>query len=184
MNCCRRTIRPDAATAKGEWKLALFGRMCQTKGLVYEAKVNTVGTDMEKTNFDSDSTTFKDRFYNHKAVLSHADKQSSNQLSKHVQELKRADTASNVDWMMLHRANEYTNLNKQWDLSEREAVHLDSDKEACLNSRTDLNLQSRHQKKRRLSNFPQSMQKPIHGHTLHFSHTPPSRSLYLHLSYC
>ena len=166
--CEQRVIRHHHQAIWGEWKLTLFGGVCQTKGLVCEAKANTVGTDMEKTNIDSDSNTFNDRFNNHKAVLSHADKQSSTQLSKHAWEWKRADTASNVDWMMLHRANEYTTLNKQCDLCLREnsgAVHLDPDKEACPNSRTNFTSLCRRQKKPSLSNFLLSIWKPI----LHYS---------------
>ena len=127
---------------------------CLTKGIVYEAKVIAKGAGNEMIYIGSTSTTFKERYNNHKASLKHEKKQSSTKLSKHVWELKRAGVNHTIKWRILRRAKEYSTLSKRCDLCLTEKLFiLTARKETRLNSRTDLTSQCRHQKKQSLAHF-------------------------------
>ena len=127
---------------------------CLTKGIVYEAKVIAKGAGNEMIYIGSTSTTFKERYNNHKASQKHEKKQSSTKLSKHVWELKRAGVDHTIKWRILRRAKEYSTLSKRCDLCLTEKLFiLKARKETRLNSRTDLTSQCRHQKKQSLAHF-------------------------------
>ena len=153
---------------------------CLTKGIVYEAKVIVEGTGNNMIYIGSTSTTFKERYNNHKASLRHEKKQSSTKLSKHVWELKRAGVDHKI---------------KMEDLPQSEGVlHLEQalrpvpDGEALLpdgqegNSpeqphRLNLTSQCRNQKKQSLAllttdpiKIKKSTQEPTHLRT--FMRTP------------
>ena len=138
---CRR---PDECPLEGE---------CLASSIVYQATVTT-GAATEMHYIGSTETTFKVRYGNHKASITHASKANQTELSKYVWQLKREKTDYRIAWKILRRAHGYTNASRRCDLCLTEKLLIaKADKRSLLNKRSELASKCRHQNKFYLSNF-------------------------------
>ena len=139
---CRR---PDDCPLSGN---------CLASCVVYQATVKSEGTPTEMHYIGSTETTFKLRYANHKASITHASKANATELSKHVWQLKRANIAFNLTWKILKQAQGYTNKSKRCHLCLTEKLMIArADKASLLNKRAELATKCRHENKFYLSNF-------------------------------
>ena len=95
---CRR---PTECPLKGE---------CLASDIVYQATVATEGT--VRTYIGSTATTFKARFGNHKASMTHEKKACQTELSRYIWRLKQSGAEFEVDWKILDRAASYSNISQ------------------------------------------------------------------------
>ena len=70
--------------------------MCLTKDLIYQAEVTTKDQSDRKTYIGMTSTTFKDRYRNHKRSFDDIKHENDTELSKRVWKLKLNDKQFNI----------------------------------------------------------------------------------------
>ena len=127
---------------------------CLSTGVVYEAEVRPEDAGRAMKYVGSTSTTFKERYGNHKTTLKHERKANSTRLSRHAWELKRSGTRHKIEWRILRRAREYSPMAKRCNLclAEKLAI-ITAEKGTRLNARSEIASQCRHVKKHSLANF-------------------------------
>ena len=142
---CRR---PDECPLRGH---------CLTSGIVYRATVTTDDSTTPMHYIGSTDTTFKQRYANHKASITHPTKANQTALSKYVWTLKRNNVHYTINWEILQRAPAYCPGTKRCDLCTTEKLFIArAEKKSLLNKRSELLSRCRHRNKFCLSNFVKS----------------------------
>ena len=127
---------------------------CLASCIVYQATVKTSGEASAMHYIGSTETSFKLRYSNHKASLTHASKANQTELSKYVWQLKREGKPHSITWKILRRAASYTTSTKRCQLCLTEKMLIaTAEKPTLLNKRSELASKCRHQNKFYLSNF-------------------------------
>ena len=115
-----------------------LNKMCLTKDLIYQAEVTTKDESDRKTYIGMTSTTFKDRYRNHKKSFDDIKHENDTELSKHVWKLKLNDKQFNINWSILSRANSIKAGGKICNLCLEEKLQI----LRCCNSNSNLNKRS------------------------------------------
>ena len=115
-----------------------LNKMCLTKDLIYQAEVTTKDQSDRKTYIGMTSTTFKDRYRNHKKSFDDIKHENDTELSKHVWKLKLNDKQFNINWSILSRANSIKAGGKICNLCLEEKLQI----LRCCNSNSNLNKRS------------------------------------------
>merc|ERR1712096_567660 len=111
-----------------------LNKNCLTSNLIYKATVNTDNTT--KTYIRSTSTTFKDRYRNHKASFNNKQKRYSTELSNYLWQLKDKDKNYKLKWEILCRTK--PNNNKTCKLCSLEKYEIEkTEKSTSLNKRQE-----------------------------------------------
>ena len=126
---------------------------CLSSGIVYRATESTNGSTAPMHCISSTDKTFKRRYANHKASMTHPAKANQTALSKYVWTLKRSNTNYQIDWKILQHATAYSHGTKRCDLCTTEKLIARAEKQTLLNKRSELLSRCRHRKKFCLSNF-------------------------------
>ena len=95
---------------------------CLTTSLVYEAEV-TAGTSV-MNYYGLTERTFKERYNQHQSDFRHTKNKFNTSLSKHIHELKEANTDFSITWKIHTRAHTYTSGARRCDLCIQEKLVL------------------------------------------------------------
>ena len=96
---------------------------------------------------------FEDRYYNHVASFRLREKQSSTELSKHIQKLKDLNKEYNIKWKVIANVNECKNVIVQCRLCFTEKIYIIFQPHtATLNERHNIVTSRRHAHKFMLNN--------------------------------
>ena len=130
---------------------ALQGK-CQTSNLVYRCRV-TIADDTQDY-IGLTSTTFKQRYTNHKASFVHANKAHSTSLSSFIWELKNQNQAHSLDWSIVGLAPSYGRKVRMCHLCllEKTSISL-ADPKKTLNKRNEIISKCRHRDKMLLKHW-------------------------------
>ena len=127
---------------------------CLARDVVYQATVTTVGPGTQMHYIGSTATSFKTRYNNHKASMTHAVKANQTELSKYTWQLDRDGAKYDVAWKILQRASSYSNISKRCDLCLTEKLLITrANKATLLNKRSEIASKCRHKSRFCLSNF-------------------------------
>lgn len=124
----------------------VLGGKCLTKNMVYKCQV-TVGQET-KEYIGSTSTTFKDRYSNHKTSFNVENKARSTALSSYVWKLNNKNTPHTLTWSIIKRAAPYSKETQtcQLCLVEKTIISL-ADCNVSLNKRNEIVAKCRHRDK-------------------------------------
>ena len=118
---------------------------CLTKGVVYEASVFTPGNNIPMKYVGSSSTTFKERWYNHRSSFAHIEKRHQTALSDYVWKKKEEGLNPEVTFNILTSAKAYTASSGRCSLCLQEKVHiLLAEKTTSLNKKSEISNKCRH----------------------------------------
>ena len=117
-------------------ELCPLNKNCLTSNLIYKATVKTDNTT--KIYIGSTSTTFKDRYRNHKASFNNKQKRYSTELSNYLWQLKDKDKNYKLKWEILCRTKTKPNNNKTCKLCSLEKYEIEkTEKSTSLNKRQE-----------------------------------------------
>ena len=121
---------------------------CLTKSIVYKASVTEENSNDTKVYIGSTSTTFKERFGNHKKSIANPLYASNTELSKYVWSLKEKNKEYNIKWDIVKQVPSYKSGGKQCSLCSNEKLHiLKAEKGSILNKRSELFSRCIHQRR-------------------------------------
>ena len=130
---------------------------CRTKGVVYEA---TIETDAEKRHYVGlTANEFKERWYRHEHDFRKREKCESTELSKYVWQLKNNNIAYNIKWKILKKVAELKNGSRMCRLCTMEAAIIMKNRAGQLNKRTEIMNKCRHRNKYLLKNWKAEKRK-------------------------
>ena len=123
---------------------------CLTKNIIYQAKVSSNQGNGVRNEFyiGLTSTTFKERFGNHKTSFTHSTKRTETTLSQYIWELKDENKDFNLTWKIVAKAEPYNPATKKCNLCIKEKYYIIYKPEmSTLNKRSELTTACRHRKK-------------------------------------
>ena len=125
---------------------------CQTSDLVYKCSV--LSTNNVKEYIGLASTTFKQRFSNHKASLAHISNAHKTTLSAYVWDLKEKNAPFSLDWSIVGLAPAYNRKVRKCHLCllEKSSITF-SDPLRTINKRNEIVSKCRHRDKLLLKNW-------------------------------
>ena len=86
------------------------------------------------------STTFKDRYKNHKSTFKHQKKENDTMLASHIWDLKKQNMDYKITWKILERAKPFSPVSKICNLCTKEKYFIIFEPEkASLNKKEELN---------------------------------------------
>ena len=97
---------------------------CLTKSIVYKASVTEENSNDTKVYIGSTSTTFKERFRNHKKSIVNPLYASNTELSKYVWSLKEKNKEYNIKWDIVKQVPSYKSGGKQCSLCSNEKLYI------------------------------------------------------------
>ena len=97
---------------------------CLTKNLIYKAVVTTKEDNEAKEYIGMTANRFKERYGNHKKLLSDPKYENETELSKYLWKLKYAGKSHSVKWSILKEVPSYTAGEKRWSLCSKEKLCL------------------------------------------------------------
>ena len=120
--------------------------ICQSKGVIYQAKVLAQGTTESYVGLTEGE--FKTRYRNHLTSFNNASKKNSTELSKHIWSLKANNIPFTLSWSILSKARPYSNTTKKCNLCLREKYYITFRPDlSSLNKRGEMISTCRHSKK-------------------------------------
>ena len=120
---------------------------CLQKNIIYQATVTRLDNNSKDTYIGLCSTTFKQRYANHKASFEHNSKRHSTQLSSHIWRLKDQNIPYLLKWRTIKQCKPYSNINKTCQLCLHEKFLIIYRPSMCsLNTRNELATTCRHRK--------------------------------------
>ena len=127
-NCRRDTVCP-------------LGGQCLEKNVIYQATVTPRDDpNQSETYVGLCSTTFKDRYKNHKSTFKHQKKENDTMLASHIWDLKRQNIDYKITWKILERAKPFSPVSKICNLCTKEKYFIIFEPEkASLNKKEELN---------------------------------------------
>ena len=124
-----------------------LNKNCLANNVVYKAEVKDNEGDI-KEYVGMTSTTFKERYSNHKKSFEDPRYAKSTELSKHIWNLKNMKRSYNIKWTILKRSTSYRSGAKNCNLCLQEKLQiLKRDKNKLLNKRCELFSKFRHRKR-------------------------------------
>ena len=134
-----------ACNCAGECMLRDQKYSCRTKGVVYKA---TVTSEQEsKSYIGLASTTFKQRYANHKSSFKLTKKRNATALSQHIWELKEKNINYEISWEILKRVRPKKSGERKCLLCVNEATMILFANDDCLlNKRREIVSSCRHEK--------------------------------------
>ena len=112
---------------------------CLIKSIVYKASVTEENSNDTKVYIGSTSTTFKERFRNHKKSIANPLYATNTELSKYVWSLKEKNKEYNIKWDIVKQVPSYKSGGKQCSLCSNEKLYiLKAEKGSILNKRSEL----------------------------------------------
>ena len=121
---------------------------CLTKSIVYKASVTEENSNDTKVYIGSTSTTFKERFRNHKKSIANPLYATNTELSKYVWSLKEKNKEYNIKWDIVKQVPSYKSGGKQCSLCSNEKLYiLKAEKGSNLNKRSELFSRCIHQRR-------------------------------------
>ena len=121
---------------------------CLQKDIIYQATVSNTTTPEVDTYVGQTSTTFKERFSNHKTSFNNAKYKASTELSKRIWELRAKNIEPKVSWEVLGKAKSYSNKSKRCGLCSLEKYFIIYHKDkASLNQRSEFISKCLHENK-------------------------------------
>ncbi|MEC8568739.1 MAG: hypothetical protein VXY56_10740, partial [Pseudomonadota bacterium] len=124
---------------------------CRTKGVVYKATV--ISEQARKSYIGLASTTFKQRYANHKSSFKLANKRNATALSQYVWELKDKNIDFEISWEILKRIRPKKSGERKCMLCVSEATMiLFANDECLLNKRREIVATCRHERDLLLAN--------------------------------
>ena len=109
---------------------------CLARNIIYKATITTDNTT--KFYVGSTSTSFKNRYNNHKASFNNKTKKHNTELSNYIWKLKETDTNYNLRWEILCRTKTKPKDNKTCHLCSLEKYEIEKiKKESSLNKRKE-----------------------------------------------
>jgi hypothetical protein len=127
---------------------------CLSESVVYRADVTATGTVQESKFYNgATGNTFKERYNNHKASLSHVKNKESTRLSMYVWELKEKGAHYNIKWSIIKKVPAYKPGDRECRLclAEKMTILECSLDKRCLNKRSELFSKCPHRRKSLLS---------------------------------
>ena len=119
--------------------LCPFENKCLIKSIVYKASVTEENSNDTKVYIGSTSTTFKERFRNHKKSIANPLYATNTELSKYVWSLKEKNKEYNIKWDIVKQVPSYKSGGKQCSLCSNEKLYiLKAEKGSILNKRSEL----------------------------------------------
>ena len=129
-----------------------LGGKCLEQAVIYKAIVNT--NNDQKQYIGLTENTFKTRYGNHKASLTHSAKKNATRLSQHFWDLKDSGKSPSVDdisWEILQKSTPYVCGSRRCDLCLSEKLHIILNRSHdLLNKRTEIANKCRHNSKFKL----------------------------------
>ena len=126
------------------------------KNVLYLATVTETISKKVETYTGQASTTFKERFNNHKTSFKHKNPKGNNncELAKHIWVLKDSNIEYNpISWKILGQASTFSPASGRCNLCELEKFYiLQKPQFSTLNSRVDLTTHCHHQKRLLMGN--------------------------------
>ena len=148
--------KPGCNCQKGPEQCPLNGA-CQTKSLVYGAKVTNTRTSESEFYTGVTARRFKDRYYEHQSNSRHEDERHKTTLSEHIWKLKNMNEPYTVSWWVIDRGRAFNPSTKTCDICSKEKFHIMFNPQtATLNSRREVFLTCRHRTKLLLCDYGDS----------------------------
>ena len=125
---------------------------CLVKSIVYQAMLES--SDGPKIYYESCSTTFKARFYNHNQSFKHPKKRHATELSKVVWKEKYRGLSPKITWQITKQASVYSSGARSCNLClEEKLAILKADLHININKRSEMFNKCRHRSKFKLSSI-------------------------------
>ena len=148
---CRKK---DACPLKGN---------CLVSCVVYKAEVNS--DEEKRVYYGSCSSTFKERYSNHKMSFSSEKHKEATKLSKYIWELNSKNMQYEIAWSIVKKCSPYRPSAKRCDLCLTEKLEIIRAKDDhVLNKRSEIANKCRHANKFSLSNILKRRLKLPHYH--------------------
>ena len=129
------------------------------------------------------STTFKERYSNHKKSFEDPRYAKSTELSKHIWNLKNMKRSYNIKWTILKRSTSYRSVAKNCNLCLQEKLQiLKRDKNKLLNKRCELFSKCRHRKRFVAGKFKSMHARPSRQQSSELAHASNLQGLLTDLS--
>ena len=126
---------------------------CLEKNIIYQATVTRTDNNNNETYIGLCSTTFKQRYANHKTSIEHKHKRHSTELSNYIWKLKEQNIPYVLKWKILRHSKPYSNISKTCQLCLNEKFFIIYKPSMCsLNNRNELATSCRHRKSYLLNN--------------------------------
>ena len=147
---------PGCNCQKGPEQCPLNGA-CQTKSLVYGAKVTNTRTKKSEFYTGVTARRFKDRYYEHQSNSRHEDERHKTTLSEHIWKLRDMNESYTVSWWVIDRGRAFNPSTKTCNICSKEKFHIMFNPQtATLNSRREVFATCRHRTKLLLCNYGDS----------------------------
>ena len=144
---------PSCNCKGGPTKCPLNGA-CQTKCLVYGAKVTNTRTQTSEFYTGVTARRFKDRLYEHQTSFNKRNNKKPTTLSDHIWKLKDQNEPYSVSWWIKDRGRVFNPTTKSCDICDREKFHIMFHPEtATLNSRSEIYATCTHRRQQLLSYY-------------------------------
>ena len=119
---------------------------CQSTDIIYKGTVETANTALEYIGLTS--TSFKQRYANHKASFKHKNKSSETTLSRHIWKLKDNGVPFKTTWSIMANAPSYNKKIRSCQLCLMEKTFIcTADPKKTLNKRSEIISKCRHRDK-------------------------------------
>ena len=127
---------------------------CQAKNIIYQATVVTAQPNPQThTYIGLTSTTFKERFANHKKSMKHEKYQTSTSLSQFIWDLKEKDVGFDISWKIIDRAQPFNPITRVCNLCTLEKYYfLYKPNLATINKKEEIHGNCLHKKSKLLEN--------------------------------
>ena len=122
---------------------------CLEKNIIYQAKITEKISKKVETYIGRTSTTFKERYGNHKSSFKHEHLINNCELAKHIWSLKNKNIEiEEIKWKILGRGSPYSPTSNVCNLCVKEKYFILYEPEkGTLNKRTELTANCRHKTK-------------------------------------
>ena len=132
-------------------KTCPVGGICKTKNTIYECKLSADNQIFKYIG--KSSTTFIERFRNHKKAIKHKKYSKDSELTKKIWQLKNSNTDYSLEWNIRKVTNSYKPGSKfcQLCLEEVYQIIFYKENEILLNERNELWKKCRHKRKFKLN---------------------------------
>ena len=151
--------KPDCNCQKANLP-CIAGGKCVPGNVIYQGDVTRLDTGQTDTYTGLSEPSFKERWGNHKASLTHESQRTDTCLSKHIWDLKDKNIPHTLKFKQLTQAPGYNPITKQCRLCLSEKYYIMFKPEgASINSRSEFFSACRHKKSLLLSPPPPKQKK-------------------------
>ena len=149
----QETPKCNCSSSRGNIVCPVEGK-CQSKSVIYQAKVTRQDDQEQETYIGLTDNTFKTRFNSHKCSFNNENHRNETTLSHYIWTLKDSGTPYSVSWKIIGKSSAFTPSSNKCNLCLLEKYYIICKPEmATLNRRNELTSTCRHKKKYLLCNI-------------------------------